>query len=352
MSGSGPRILGAAAMALSLACAIPAYGQGASERLASLEVLERIGRLEGPEEDILGLVQDAVIATDGSIFLIDARLQQVRKYSATGGFIRMVGRAGRGPGEFFWLQAIEGLVDGRVVVIDMGNRRLSIYSPELRLIDEMTLPGYFSDGCELDGRFFIQGVHGGATIHELDLESGDLLRSFGSFPDSLPAGAHPALQGVALRTRGEGYLVCDEVSQSIILAHRETSQVEAYSIDGQLRWVIELPGYHGLDLQLVGGSLIHGREDGNFDRHIFGAFTILPSGSVLVQHALVDAQHRHRDEGRIDSWLVRIDDGQVRRLSGDHVRIVSVGSAKAIAVTELPFPQVLLIPLSALAVLN
>ncbi len=65
----------------------------------SVELVEqwRIGG-EDDEEILLGVIFDAVIGTDGSVYLIDRQLSQVLVISPDGELLTTLGRQGKGPG--------------------------------------------------------------------------------------------------------------------------------------------------------------------------------------------------------------------------------------------------------------
>ena len=59
----------------------------------------------------------------GNIYICDYRANNIKKFDASGKFIRIIGREGQGPGEFSWpFQAT--CAKDRLIVWDMRNRRL------------------------------------------------------------------------------------------------------------------------------------------------------------------------------------------------------------------------------------
>jgi len=59
----------------------------------------------------------------GNIYVCDYRANHIKKFDASGKFIKIIGREGQGPGEFSWpFQAI--CTKDRLIVWDMRNRRL------------------------------------------------------------------------------------------------------------------------------------------------------------------------------------------------------------------------------------
>src|SRR5688500_6470978 len=67
----------------------------------------RIGQLEGAEQYTFGSVDGIAVGLDGAMFVYDGKVPIIRLYDATGKFVRNVGRAGEGPGEYRDVLGIE-----------------------------------------------------------------------------------------------------------------------------------------------------------------------------------------------------------------------------------------------------
>jgi hypothetical protein len=119
-------------------------GQGwDADRILEPEV--RIGTLEGEDVYMLGDVRGLAVAPDGAIYLYDQQVPALRKYAPDGTFIATFGRVGGGPGEY---KSSDGglavLRDGRVLLRDPGNARISVFSED----------GDYLDGWPLRGGYF------------------------------------------------------------------------------------------------------------------------------------------------------------------------------------------------------
>ena len=70
----------------------------------------RIGELDGADEYTFGSVDDLLPTRDGGVYVWDERSQSIRRYDAAGRFVRQVGQAGDGPGEYrnVWGMALAG----------------------------------------------------------------------------------------------------------------------------------------------------------------------------------------------------------------------------------------------------
>jgi hypothetical protein len=102
----------------------------------------RIGVLEGADEYMFGDIQSLAVATDGAIYTYDSHLKVLRKHSATGDYIATLGREGEGPGEYNRPDAgLVALADGRVLLRDPGNARISGYSADGEYLDGLRIRG-------------------------------------------------------------------------------------------------------------------------------------------------------------------------------------------------------------------
>lgn len=82
---------------------------------------------EGPA--LFGKVAGAVRQGSGAIVVADRLNQELRVFSATGDFLRTIGRFGAGPGEFRTIAAIRRCAGDSTFVYDVSLRRLSVFSP-------------------------------------------------------------------------------------------------------------------------------------------------------------------------------------------------------------------------------
>jgi len=106
---------------------IATYGQAMKEIYATGEVAfvaeTTIDESTLPEgeffEDIVDIGSDAA----GNIYLCDKRACNVKKFSADGKFLKIIGRKGQGPGEFN-MPGRMAVTGDRLFIYDMGNRRL------------------------------------------------------------------------------------------------------------------------------------------------------------------------------------------------------------------------------------
>jgi hypothetical protein len=91
----------------------------------------RIGVLDGPEEYTFGRISAIDTGPDGTLYVLDPQGPHLRMYSPDGTYLGAIGREGEGPGEL--KQPDSGLAllgDGRILVRDPGNARITVFGPE------------------------------------------------------------------------------------------------------------------------------------------------------------------------------------------------------------------------------
>ncbi|MEX2283759.1 MAG: hypothetical protein WEE89_14835 [Gemmatimonadota bacterium] len=91
----------------------------------------KIGMVDGPPEYLFGGPSNILLQRDGSIVVVDYAgmgSPMIRRYDKSGKFLRNVGGRGEGPGEYRGPTGLAELADGRILLSDPRNRRVTIYS--------------------------------------------------------------------------------------------------------------------------------------------------------------------------------------------------------------------------------
>ncbi len=125
---------------------------------ATLREVSRIGMVEGPSEYLLGAAPMFTVGPDGSLFVADGGT--LRQYDASGTYVRTIARRGEGPGEMRSVVGMDLSDDGLVAALDLGNRRVNVFSPDGTLVREIRLgagpaagrPAYGRDAIRWDDR--------------------------------------------------------------------------------------------------------------------------------------------------------------------------------------------------------
>lgn len=100
-----------------------------------LEEELRIGRLEGPEEEVFGRVTFVTPDGAGGVYVFDQQAVTLRHFDAEGRYTHTIGRAGEGPGEYRQVYGVARRSDDRIVVYDLGNARINVYEPDGTVVD-------------------------------------------------------------------------------------------------------------------------------------------------------------------------------------------------------------------------
>jgi hypothetical protein len=127
-----------------------------------------IGQFEGPDEYMFGRIRSLAAAPDGSIYLFDSHVPALRKFAPDGTYLATFGREGGGPGEYKRPDGGLGVLpDGRVLLRDPGNTRISVYSPEGEYLDGWRIRGSFNTSR----RLYIDAAGNSYTMILLDTEA-------------------------------------------------------------------------------------------------------------------------------------------------------------------------------------
>lgn len=77
-----------------------------------------------------GTIRDLAVGSRNEVVVLDGMSQQLTVADSTGKVLRTIGREGKGPGEIGAGAAVGVLSDGSVAVLDVGNRRVTLFSPD------------------------------------------------------------------------------------------------------------------------------------------------------------------------------------------------------------------------------
>lgn len=134
----------------------PAWKEGQGWTL-SAEPVTDVGVAEGDPNQQFGQITDALRLSDGTLLVADGQANEIRAFDAQGRYLRTVGRAGGGPGEFGGLHGMHLLAGDTVAAYDYRGGRIAFFAPtgalvrsvSLRPVDGKLPPrplGFFGDG--------------------------------------------------------------------------------------------------------------------------------------------------------------------------------------------------------------
>jgi hypothetical protein len=150
-----------------------------------------IGEREGAEEFLFGDIRSLEVGGDGTVFVLDVHVPIVRVFDSDGRHLRNIGQEGSGPGEYKSPDGMAILPDGRVLVRDPPNGRITVYDTGGRFLEQWPLTG----GFNTERRFYVdhQGRSYANTILERGVDPWDwtyglvVYSSEGEILDTIPA---------------------------------------------------------------------------------------------------------------------------------------------------------------------
>lgn len=103
-----------------------------------------VGELAGDDPYVFGQVAAVARDREGQIYVADAQAGEVRLFDAEGDFVRTVGRAGQGPGEYLRPDGVRIASNGEVVIRDQRGGRFLVFAPDGEYRRMWRLSGVFS----------------------------------------------------------------------------------------------------------------------------------------------------------------------------------------------------------------
>jgi hypothetical protein len=130
-------LLGAGALAAQPTVRLPAADRPLAGRPTQLFA---IGAEEGQSWEMLSEVDDVDFDRADNVFVLDRGNKRVLMFDRAGRFVRQLGKAGAGPGEFQMPTGLTVLADGSVAVLDLAHRNISLFGPGGAFVRTMPWP--------------------------------------------------------------------------------------------------------------------------------------------------------------------------------------------------------------------
>lgn len=303
--------------------------------------LGRLGEYEDREApDIFGSEVDVAFDPSGQLVLLDRRNYAVKVFTLSGEYVGGFGRAGPGPGEFLDPQAIEVLSDGRLAVVDRGNR-INMYAPsdsgfsylETHLVEVVP-----ERACSVGDRVFSSGwrMADNTMIHEVPIVPGQATRHFGRGYES----EHWIVQDQL----SDGPIACLQRPSRVVLAFKRLPVVRAYDANtGKLIWESLLEDY--LQPPVVeqrradGPPRVFFSAEGKRDMAM--SLTSVDDSHVLLQTMRAEPVSDPSVEPKIQirSYLIHASSGQGALISDSLPIIALMTDQHYVATWLLPFPR-------------
>ena len=115
------------------------FSEGAGERVFREVAYDTLWSYGGPQDTLLAAPLRMAAAPGGGVYILDARMRKVYRF-ADGHLVWSWGSDGGGPGEIQNVRAMDADPEtGGVVLVDSGNRRMILLSPDGSLLRETPL---------------------------------------------------------------------------------------------------------------------------------------------------------------------------------------------------------------------
>ena len=208
----------------------PQWKEGQGWTLSAEPAMD-IGLVDGAPQYQFSSVIAALRLPSGEIAVANGGTQEIRYYGAAGEYVRTVGGAGGGPGEFQFLSWIRGLPGDSLLAYDMRQRRLSTFDSTGALVASKTLTFDGQTGSLRPVERFPDGtllVQTGSTFSASEVKSGarrDSVIYLHSSADGTRLNAVTGLRG------SEGFIKTD--GQSISVAKLPFGRSSSYSLAGE-----------------------------------------------------------------------------------------------------------------------
>jgi hypothetical protein len=100
----------------------------------------RIGTVDGEGPESFGDIRSFAVDDRGRFWVLDGQASELRVFDRDGGYLRTVGRAGSGPGEFRYPVHVDLSPAGQIWVMDPGNARISVFDTAGSYIESIRAP--------------------------------------------------------------------------------------------------------------------------------------------------------------------------------------------------------------------
>lgn len=294
------------------------------QALSSARLEWEIGTFDGAPETVFGNPV-AVDLWSGTVYVLDAMLNEVRSFTRAGHFVDRFGRQGQGPLEFHSPRGIASTNSGQLVVgmasaLKFFSRSDTGYSLiRVRRVDgDMPAP---ADLCTLGNTVYVYSgnlLDTDDVIFAIDSTG----RGRGSFGQGYTSGSW-----LIRSTLSSGWIACVETPPTVVSAFKEGPLIRGFFPDGRLRWTAYVSNFRPLkwveefrdDVGQTFGT------DSSEPGDLVLSLTSIPHGAVLFQVARLGAFSQVRGGQpieRIDSYVLSVATGRGVLVGSDLPRIL------------------------------
>lgn len=237
-------------------------------------VKTEIGREDEEGPYMFANIEQPILGPDGTIYIAEYGLGQIRAFDANGVHIGTFGRRGRGPGEF--VNPLGLYHDGDSTLFasqqGFGVSELTARGGWIQYRRTFGVAEGYGSLCVLSGRLFASVGSDSAIVVELDDDRKPKRRFGAPFIRSDTAAVRK------LGNQGGPSLLCDERSGAIYAIRTDLGEIRRYDIEGRLAWSSTLPSFqHSIFGASRGGAFVVWSID------YIGTFLPMGTSRLLVQ---------------------------------------------------------------------
>jgi hypothetical protein len=306
-----------------------------SEALGSADVEWEIGTFDGPPETVFAYPVDIAVVGD-DVYILDAMYSEIRVFTIQGNFVTVIGRRGRGPGEFDHPLSINATSDGQLVVAQPTGltfiRRTSLgveFVSSRHVNSGIPSP---TGACLLNDVVYVRSnnwIDSGHLIFAID----DGANTSISFGEGYTKGSR-----IIQLQLSDGLIACVGQPKTVINAYQYLPLLRGYAPTGELRWTAYFSDFRLLRWTARTTSLgqmfgLNSREPGD----MLLSLTALPTDFVIVQVAQLAAATRERPGRqrieRLRTYLVSVRTGRGIEIDAELPRILHADESRLWATT-------------------
>ena len=291
----------------------------------------KVGRMEGPEYEVLGKIADVTFVGTG-LAVSDSHSDRIHWYDDSGIHRMSAGGSGGGPGEFVRVHSLDILPDGTLVAVDGGSRGIEFFGEDGNSTDHLLFPGSIEEMCLLDSTMVVLGTvdDSDLPLHLIDLADGSLA-SIGS--TTAPESDSRNRGALVLGLLG-GSIGC--MADRIVYARSSDGMVGALDRDGSVLWEVEMPSFLAIVYEDDGERGIKtSAPEGATEFHVFHSVTRFGQ-TVAVQIQRISLGTR---DVSISTVFLELASGEILGEDGSLPMIMAVKGDRIAVVREAPIPE-------------
>jgi beta-lactamase regulating signal transducer with metallopeptidase domain len=303
-----------------------------------LDFVWKIGDLEENEKNYQFFnAFDASMDKDGNTYVMDCGNHRIQVFGTAGNYLKTIGRAGKGPGEFQELFSMDINDDGHLYIYDRGKRSMERFDSEGKFIKSTRLQGNYSYIRITGPDIFCTPL--------IDVMYPDLMIWRRAFPGREGSKDLKCISSVSIMDETkkefctglpeEGITHGSQINANVFetdnhhnlfVAFKHQNKIEKYTPDGQLLFTTDRPLNYSIEYKTVEKIWRSGDNQEKFPEF---------AGTYVSERIGIDGK------GRI--WVVTYTDQPVK---DEELNIVKAGmkvfeifSPEGILLTRIPYPD-------------